>query len=178
MAGPHLGEQAADRYPPLLAVGRAVEIHVPFQLLEIGQHPFPTPPPGAIRLPAVVIGGITAQGDLAVDRRAAAHDAALFVAALGRRAGFVMGQRLKVDAQVRPVVIGAEVGLAGKAVEDVFGHPARRRVLARLDQEDAVGAPGRKPVGQHASGRAAADDDGVMVHGDAVTKIIGAREGN
>ena len=166
VAGPHLGEQAADRNAAFLAVLGTVEVHVPSQLLEVGQHRLPAPSAGAHRLPRVVIGGIAAQRHLAVDGGASAHDAALLVAAPGRRAGQVVTQWPQVDAEFGPVVVGAEVGAAGKAVEDVLGHPARRRVPARLDQENAVAAPRRKPVGQHASGRAAADD-GVVDHGEA-----------
>ena len=57
-----------------------------------------------------------------------------------------------------------EVGGAGVAVEHLWRDFAVRRVLARLEQEHLVGALARQPVGQHRPGRAAADDDEVVMH--------------
>src|SRR4029077_3352357 len=84
VTAPHLGKDAAHRDAALLAVPRAVIIHVALDLLEIGQHRIPVPPRRAPRLPFVVIARRAAIGELAVDRRAAAEHPRLLVFAQGR----------------------------------------------------------------------------------------------
>ena len=84
VAVPQIGEDAADRDEAVLAVPRPVEVHVPFDFFEIGQHRVPAPPCRAARLPFVVIGRRATVGELAVDRRAAAQDARLLVFAQWR----------------------------------------------------------------------------------------------
>src|SRR5205823_14761159 len=84
VAVPQIGEDAADRDAPVLAVPRPVEIHVAFDFFEIRQHRIPVPAGGATGLPFVVIGWRAAIGELAVDRRAAAQDPRLLVFAQRR----------------------------------------------------------------------------------------------
>ena len=64
--------------------------------------------------------------------------------------------------QLRPhigvVVVGDRIGIA-----HVGGQIVRRRVLPGFEQQHAAVRRRGQPVGQHAAGRAATDDDGVVV---------------
>ncbi len=166
MPVPQIGKDAPDRDAAVLAVPRPVEIHVALDLFEIGQHGVPAPAGRAARFPFVVIGGRPAIGELAVDRRAAAQDPRLLVFAQGRAVFFrpVVRDDLGMNLKLGPVEARVEIGGAGIAVEDLGRHLAVRRVLARLAQQNLIGAPGRQAVGHDRPGRAAADDDIVVGH--------------
>ena len=79
-AGPVRHRIAADRDRAVLAVIRAVEIQIAFELAEVGQHRVPVPAGCAELLPAVVVGRRAAIGDQSVDARPAAQNARLLVA--------------------------------------------------------------------------------------------------
>src|SRR5882724_3562487 len=79
MPCPVLPRNPADRDPAILAVEWSGEIKVALDLLEKRQHAVPVPAGGAPRFPFIVVGRCAAVGHLAVDRRAAAQHARLFV---------------------------------------------------------------------------------------------------
>ena len=166
VAVPQIGEDAANRDAAVLAVPRPVEIHVPFDFFEIGQHGIPVPPCSAARLPLVVIGRGAAVGELAVDRRAAAEHPRLLVFAQWRAVLLraIVRDHFGVDLELGPVKARVEIGRAGVAVENFRRHLAVRRVLAGFAQQDLVAAFGGEPVRHDRPSRPAADDDVIVGH--------------
>ena len=164
MPGPVLHGNPANRDAAVLAVIRPVEIEVALDLPEKGQHAVPVPAGGAARFPFVVVGRCAAVGHLAVDRRAAAQHARLFVFAQ-RRAGFVrivVADDLGRDLEFGPVEARIEIGRARIAVANFGRLVAGRGVLAGFAEQNLVGAFGGKPVGHDRACRPAADDDEVV----------------
>ena len=155
-SAPLVREQAAHRNPPGAAVARAAEIDIPFQLVEVGQEAVVGPAGEPHLRPLVVVALHPAHGELAVDARAAAHDAGLLEAA--RLGGRVERGRAVVDAQALPVKARVEVGQSRIAVEDDVGNALGRRIGARLEQGHPRRGIGREAMGQHCAGRAAAHD--------------------
>ncbi len=103
--------------------------------------------------PALVIGGLAAQVEHAVDGRAAAQHAA---ARIEDRAAVEAGLRLGAVAPVRARMVDAfEI-----ADRDMDPDPVVRP--ARFEQQHAHGRIGRQPVGQHAAGRPATGDHVVV----------------
>ena len=153
---PLVRKQAAYGNASGAAVTLAGEIDIPLQLVEVGQETLMGPAGEPHLLPFVVVAPHPAHGELAVDGRAAAHDAGLLEAAglLGR----VDFGRAVVDAQVVPVKTPIEVGKARVAVEDDVGHRLRWRVRARFEKGHPLRRIGRKAMGQHGARRATADD--------------------
>ena len=153
---PFVRKQAAHGNASGAAVTLAGEIDIPLQLVEVGQETLMGPAGEPHLLPLVVVAPHPAHGELAVDGRAAAHDAGLLEAAglLGR----VDFGRAVEDAQVVPVKTPIEVGKARVAVEDDVGHFLRRRVRARFEKGHTLRRIGRKAMGQHGARRSAADD--------------------
>ena len=179
VAVPKIGHDAAHRDAARLAVIGPVEIHVALELLEIGQHRVPVPAPRAARFPLVVVARRTPVGELTVDRGAAAEHAGLLVFAQRRPLGIriVVADRLGGDLELGPMEASVEIGGAGIAVEDLLRHLAVGGVLAGLEQQDLVGAPGREPIGQHRAGRAAADDNVVVNHAVSSSPSRGPKPG-
>ncbi len=139
-----------------MAVQVAREIKVGFELAEIGQDVVPAPAIGAEVAPLVIVPRQAAVGRLDVDARAASHHAALLISP--RNCLPVPG------ASARCTEAGPDIAIPEKqrhriAVQDLGGLRARRQVPARLDQQHASAGVGGKPVGKHASGGAAADND-------------------
>jgi len=162
-SAPVTGEGAMDRDRPLLAVVRAVEIEIALQLAQEGQTVPVGPTLGPQGLPFIVIGGQAADGDLAVDRRAAAHDPRLLVAPRPHeRRDFrerMVPDGVHVCLEGGPVVILLEVMRQEGQRIDLIGDVLGRRVDAGLEKRDGDLRVGRQPVGQHAACRAAANDD-------------------
>ncbi len=135
------------------AVVFARAAHVVLEAAEPRQHVGERPARVAKRGPRVVVLALTADGDQSVDRRRAAERAA-----------------------ARPVHLASvhpRIGLRVKPpVEDRVEHRLRvadgdvdpRIAVARtgLEQQHRMPAPGREPVGEHASRGAGADDDVVV----------------
>src|SRR5262249_60879582 len=68
MSGPQIREDATHRDRAILAVQRAIEVHVALDLLVVGQHLLPAPTTRPARDPFLEVGGSAAIGELAVDR--------------------------------------------------------------------------------------------------------------
>ena len=95
----------------------AVEIEVAFELAEVWKDALPGPAARAARLPFVVILRRAAVGELPIDRRAAAEDARLLIAAQPRPVRrIVMRDDLGRHREVGPQEIRIEIGRSGKAV--------------------------------------------------------------
>src|SRR5262245_62669155 len=62
------------------------------------------------------------------------------------------------------MVAWIEVGGAGIAIEHLRRHATVRGVLTGFEQKYLARTPGRQAVGEHRSGRTAADDDKVVDH--------------
>ena len=166
MRRPVLLRDPHHRDAAILAVEFVVDVKVALDLAEIGQHAVPVPAVGTARLPFVVVGRRAAIGHLAVDRGAAAEHAGLLVLAQRRPLGLwvVVADDLGVDLQVGPVEARVEIGDARIGIEDLLRHLAGRRVLPGFEQQHAIVAARREPVGEHRAGRAAAHDDVAVVH--------------
>ncbi len=137
VAGPQLGEDAPHGNAPLLAVQRALEVHVALDLLVVGQHVRPAPAARAAGYPLLEVGRRAAVGELAVDGGAAAQDARLLVFAQRRRAllGIVVGDDLGAHLELGPV--------------DSAGRSRRCRDSCRAPRAAPCRAacPGRPPAG-------------------------------
>ena len=113
-------------------------------------------PAGAAKLaPMVVIGGLTAHIDHAVDRRAAAKDAA------ARIDQFAPVQARLGGGLVAPV--GARIADAVK-IADGDMDPMVIVAPARLDQQDPMAGIRGQAVGKDAARAAGADDDEIIGH--------------
>ena len=146
---------AADRHRSAAAVHFAAEIQVVLELAIIRQHVVPAPSSRSVRLPFGVVVRRAAIRHHAHHRGAAAHDASLGEA--DQRGIFLAApMHLQAGPEIGVVVIRGGVG-----IEHVGRLFARRRIGAGLEQQHARGRSRGKPIGQHASGRAAADDDDV-----------------
>ncbi|MNL13155.1 hypothetical protein D3C87_1340560 [compost metagenome] len=155
---------AADRYAALFAVQGAIAIQVALHLAEVRKHIAPSPTRSATCLPLAVVGGSAAIEQLAVDGGATAEHARLRVLAQRRPVGRVRTGpgRLSRHTQIRPVEVRVEEQPARVAVQQLGRFAARRRVDASFEQQDFVGAAGRKPVGQHGARRTATDNDSAV----------------
>ena len=154
--------RAPDRDRPVAAVQIAGEIEVRFELAKERQHAVPAPAGGAQRLPFVVVVGRSAQRHHAHHGGAAAHDARLRESDPGR----VVAQppmHLQLRPHIGVVVVGDRIGVA-----HVGGQIVRRRVLPGFEQQHAPVRRRGKTVGQHAAGRSATHDNGVVVLGDGI----------
>ncbi len=142
---PHLAPVA------VMVVGGAV---VTFAAAKTGQHVVPAPA-GVARLPpAVVIGGLPAHVDHAVDRGTAAQNPTARIvqaAAVQSRLGF--GPVAPVETR-----IAHRMKIAHRHMD-----PEAVVMTARLQQQDAVSRIGGQAVGQHAARRSRADDDEIVV---------------
>ena len=143
---------------------RTIKIHVALKLFEERQYAIPVPAFGAHLGPLVVIAGCTAICQLGVDRRAAAHDAALFIVPRRRSSGSIFRAWLQVNLEVRPLEVGIEIGHDGIRIEYILGYPFGRCVLARFEQRNPIGTLRRQPVGKNAASRAAAAYNVVVLH--------------
>ena len=141
------------RLDPPLAAGAVELVGAPpmvLRALEQGQHVVPGPAGIAELAPVVVVGRLAAHVDHAVDGRAAAqHLAARIVQRAPVQAGIGLGLEAPVGARVAH----------GVEIADGNVDPVVVVAAARLQQQHAVPGVGRQPVGQHAAGRAGADDD-------------------
>ena len=135
-------------------------------LLEERQHAVPVPAGGAARRPVVVVRRKPAHRHHAVDRRGAADHAALRVAAARTVVGRVAGAGTEGGGEAGPGE--ARIGMrgGGEAVEHLARLVAGRVVVAGLDQQHVVARPRAQPVGEHAAGRAGAEDDEVVLSED------------
>ena len=120
---------------------------------EIGQHVRIGPAARALLRPAVVVAGIAARIGHDVDRGRAAQDLAAH----------------RLDAPAVEVRLG--IGLVAPVEHAVFVHAAHAErdvdvrvpvAAAGFEQKHARGAVLGQPVGQHAAGRAGADDDVIV----------------
>jgi hypothetical protein len=145
-----------------LRIGIAAGIQPPVALVlaEGRQHLVPAPGVVARELgPAVVVAGLAAHVDHAVDAGAAAQGLAARIA-----------QAPAVEALVRLGLVQPVGARVADAVQVAHGNvdPVVVVLGAGLDQQHAVAAVARKPVGQEGAGRAGADDDVVergVAHG-------------
>ena len=151
--------QPPDRHRAVGAVHAAGEVLVGLELAEERQHVVPAPAGRARLLPFGVVVGRAAKRHHAHHRGAAAHDAALRIAGERRIAG-----EPPVHLQLRPEIVGVVVGRR-IGIEHVGGLAAGRRVAAGFEQQHGMARARGEPVGQHAAGGAAADDDGVETFG-------------
>ena len=127
----------------------------------------PTPARVALGGPALVIRRLPAHIDHGVDgARATEHLAARPVAAPAIERGLGLGE----EPPVQPRVVERE------AVADGHLHPRAPLAAAGFQQQHAVAAVLREPVGEHAASGAGADDD-VVVGGHGVEVATGARGG-
>ena len=140
----------------------AGKIHLVLELAEVGQHVGPAPAVRTVRLPLGIIVGRSAIRDHPHHGRAAAHDTSLQKA---HRRGIVFAppMYLEVGPEIGVVVVGRGIG-----IEHVGRLFARRRVQPGFEQEHSRARSRRQPVGQHASGRAGANDNGVETVGHAM----------
>ena len=150
---------AADRHRAVAAVQLAGKIQLVLELAIVRQHVGPTPTGRAVRLPFGVIVRGSAIRHHAHDGGAAAHDAPL--GKVNRR-GIVRAapMHLEVRPEIGVVVIRGRIG-----IEHVGRLFARRRVRSGFEQQDLRTRARRQPVGQHASRRAAANDDRIETVG-------------
>ena len=137
---PQIGEDAANRNAPFIAVPGTIEVHVALDLLEEGQHAVPVPTGGATRVPLVVVGRRAAVGELAVDRRTTAQHARLFIGAQLRSWLIrpVVRNDLGGDLQRRPCIGRVQISGARIGIEDRCRHLAMRRVHAGFQQQHLV----------------------------------------
>jgi hypothetical protein len=100
--------------------------------------------------PMVVVGGLAAHIDHAVDGRAAAeHLAARIAERAPSEARLVLGLEAPIDAR-----IAVRVEIAHRNMD-----PQIVVLAARFEQQHAVGRIGRQAVGEHAARRACTHDD-------------------
>ena len=156
---------AADRHRAVAAVQVAGKIQLILELAIVREHVGPAPTRRAVRLPFGVIVRRSAIRHHAHDGGAAAHDAPLRKV---NRRGIVLAapMHLEVRPEIGVVVIRGRVG-----IEHVGRLFARRRVRSGFEQKHLRTRARRQPVGQHASRRAAADDDGVEIRDHAARRV-------
>ena len=122
-------------------------------LLVDRQHVVPAPALEAELAPVIVVGGLAAHVDHGVDRRRAAdHLAARIV----QRAAVEAGHRFGLEHPVRARIADREQ----IADRDVVPDPVV--AAAGFEQQHAILGIRRKAIGQHAAGRARADNDVVV----------------
>lgn len=134
---------------PVGAVQRPGQARIALAFAEIGQHIVKAPAAAAERAPIVVIFALAADIDAAIDRAAAAEHAPLR------------------HHEAAPVGGGLGLGLEDEAAlgaEEIEGadrhaHPHTVVVRAFFEQKNARVASFAQSFGEHATGRAAADDD-------------------
>jgi hypothetical protein len=162
----HLGRGGSDgvedlpgdprRLDPPLAAG-AVVVAVAEEMVlerpEQRQHVVPAPAGEAELAPVVVVGGLAAHRDHGIDGRGAAQHLAAWIGEIAPgKARLGLGAVHPVRARIAD----------GEEVADRDAEPDPVVVAARFEQEDAGARIGAQPVGEHAPGRAAADDDIVV----------------
>jgi hypothetical protein len=137
-----------------LAVERVGAAFAVLGFAEQRQHVLVRPAFIAEAGPVVVVPGVATDIDLGVDRGTAAQRLAARPQHLA-----IAAVRLRLGAEL-PVV-----DLAAHQRDDACGDGDQQALVDRtgFEQADLVFAAGRQTVGQHAAGRAAADDD-VVVH--------------
>ena len=120
---------------------------------EIGQHVVPAPAGKAKLAPAVIVGRLAAHIDHGVDGGRAAHHPA---ARIGDRAAaqIRLGRGLEHPVGAR---IADRIEIADRNME-----PDPIVAAASLDEENAVAGIAAQPIGEHAAGRACADDDEIV----------------
>ncbi len=141
--------------PPFAA--RAMQLaRAPVMVLlaeEVGQHVVPAPAGKAELAPAVIIGRLAAHIDHGVDgRRAADHPAARIGDRAAAQIGLGRGLEHPVGAR-----IADRVEIADRNME-----PDPVVAAAGLDDQHAVAGIAAQPIGEHAAGRAGADDDEIV----------------
>ncbi len=124
--------------------------------LEIGQHVVPRPAAIAELRPMVVVLGLAAHIDEAVDRARAAQATPARIED-GAAGGAGIGLGAKAPARGRMV---QELGEAGRDMDQ--GVPV---APARLDQQHLGAGVLAQAIGENAAGRAGADDDVIDPHG-------------
>ena len=141
---------------PPFAAGRVMLARAEEMMLVLlvdRQHVVPAPALEAELAPVVVVGGLAAHVDHGVDRRRAAdHLAARIV----QRAAVQAGHRFGLEHPVRARIADREQ-IADRDVE-----PDPVVAAAGFQQQHAILGIRRKPIGQHAAGRARTDDDVVV----------------
>ena len=149
---PILDRRAIDGNGSVLAVIRPVaEVHVVFELAEVGEDFVPAPAVRTLGFPVGKILGNAADGDLPVDGRTAADGPAapqeLRLLPLGAPRQ-QPGPSIVIVADGAQRIGDAQMGrrLGGAEVEPGF------------QQQHTAGRVGAQPVGQHAAGRSAAND--------------------
>ena len=130
-----LPSRALDSHGTLAAVARAAEVAIGFEFAKIGQAGKPVPAVGTECFPFVVVGGGATVGHQRIDRRAAAENPGLLVAARRTRGG-LRGARAHERRQAPPDVVDIEIGAARIAASNGGGHIGPRQVSAGLDQAD------------------------------------------
>src|SRR5262249_22026557 len=135
---------SADGYAAILAMEWSFEIEIVLDLLEIGQHIFPSPTSGAARLPLIIVGRRASVGHLPVDRGSAAQYARLLVLAQRRTpfTGVVVADDLRRDFQLGPVEARIKISKARITVQNLGRLLAGRCVLSCFAKENVVGALG------------------------------------
>ena len=138
---------------PPFAAG-AVQLVGPVEVvlgpLEVGQDVVPAPAGVAQLAPAVVVRGLAAHVDHAVDRRAAAqHLAARIIEHATAESRLGLGLEAPVGARIADAV----------EIADRDVDPGIVVLAAGLEQQDRYRGIGGQPVGEHAAGGAGADDD-------------------
>ena len=129
---------------------RTIAAPAAFRLLEIGQHLAERPAGETRRGPAVIVAGIAANVDHAVDRRRPAE------AAAARPVDAPPAEpRLRLGA-VHPVMPRPAEHIA---IGTGHRHQQAVAAAARFDQHDRGGAVGAQPVGQHRAGRPGTENE-------------------
>jgi len=145
--------QVRDRQRAVAGVQRIAAARVAFRTPEVGQHVRPVPVVGALRRPAVVVLGHTADVAHGIDRAGAAeHLAARPPDHPVAELGFGNGVVVPVDAPV-----AGDLGQSGRHVDE--GMPV---APAGLQQQHPASRVFGQAVGKHAAGRTRADDDVVV----------------
>jgi hypothetical protein len=127
-----------------------VAVRAAFEALEVRQHLAPAPARVAQRAPVVEILGLATHEDHRIDRtRAAEHLAARPIALPAGQARLGLGAVHPVQARV----------VERQAVANRHADLKTPVAAAGLEQQHAVPSAGRQARGQHAAGRARADDD-------------------
>ena len=148
------GVRVRDGQRPAGAVELRRAALVVLGALEVGQHVVPAPARVAEVAPLVVVAAVAADVDHRVQRGGAAeHAAAREVDAAAVERGLGLGCEVPVEGRL------VELGEGDRDVQAVLG--VRR---AGLDEADGAVRVLGQAVGQHAAGRAGADDH-VVVHG-------------
>jgi hypothetical protein len=139
----------------ITVIGRVGEILVGFELAEIGQDLVPRPARAARGRPAVDVVGHGADGDLAVDRGAAAHGAA----APEQQRLLPLGPSRQ---ELRPTEVVIADGAHRIRDADVFRCGRGAQILPGFEQQHAMRRVFAQARGQRRSGGTPADDDRVV----------------